>query len=142
MIKEKIPNSYIDTDVIIRFLTGDDPKKQVRASKLFEKVEQGKLYLLAPDTVIADVVYVLSSPRLYNLPREEIRDILFTLLRHTNFKVDNKVSLFAALDIYASINLDFSDSFIAAECKHSKIKTLYSYDHDFDKIPNLIRREP
>ncbi len=47
---------FIDTDVIIRFLTGDDPEKQAAASSLFEQVEQGLLTIAAPDTVIADAV--------------------------------------------------------------------------------------
>ena len=45
---------FIDTDVIIRFLTGDDPDKQAAATALFEQVEQGLLTVQAPDTVIAD----------------------------------------------------------------------------------------
>ena len=30
---------FIDTDVLIRFLTGDDPKKQAAAAILFEQIE-------------------------------------------------------------------------------------------------------
>lgn len=59
---------FVDTDVIIRLLTGDDPVKQAQAASLFEQVEQGKLSLAAPDTVIADAVFVLASPRLYHVP--------------------------------------------------------------------------
>jgi len=49
---------FIDTDVIIRFLTGDDLQKQAAATTLFEQIEQGILTVVAPDTVIADAVYV------------------------------------------------------------------------------------
>jgi predicted nucleic acid-binding protein len=52
---------FIDTDVIIRLLTGDDPVKQDRAKALFRGVEDGSLTLQAPLTVIADAVHVLSS---------------------------------------------------------------------------------
>ena len=38
---------FIDTDVIIRFLTGDDQEKQAAASTLFEQVEQGLLTIAA-----------------------------------------------------------------------------------------------
>ena len=55
---------FIDTDVIIRLLTGDDPEKQAKAATLFEQVEQRQITLVAPVTVIADAVYVLSSKRL------------------------------------------------------------------------------
>jgi predicted nucleic acid-binding protein len=72
---------FTDTDVIIRLLTGDDPDKQERAAALFQQVEQGKLVLAAPDTVIADAVYVLASPRLYHLPRNQIAALLTPLVR-------------------------------------------------------------
>lgn len=67
---------YIDTDVIIRLLTGDDVVKQVAAASLFERVASGKLTIAAPDTVIADAVHVLSSPRLYHLSREHVSSLL------------------------------------------------------------------
>lgn len=51
---------FVDTDVLIRLLTGDDPAKQAQAADLFEQVERGELQLAAPNTVIADAVYVLS----------------------------------------------------------------------------------
>lgn len=137
------PDPYVDTDIIIRLITHDDPKKQEAAAKLFEKVEDGELILTAPDTVIADAVFVLSSPRLYHLPRTEIRDVLVSLLRYTNFKVDNKQAVTSALELYASTNnLDFGDCLLATLTAQIEAKELYSYDHDFDKIKGIIRKEP
>lgn len=54
-------DAYVDTDVLIRLLTGDDLAKQAAAAALFERVERGELTLAAPDTVIGDAVYVLRS---------------------------------------------------------------------------------
>jgi predicted nucleic acid-binding protein len=51
---------FIDTDVIIRFLTGDDPDKQPANQAPFERIERGELVASIPHTVIADAVYVLS----------------------------------------------------------------------------------
>lgn len=34
---------FVDTDVIIRLLTGDDLQKQAEAAALFEQVEAGNL---------------------------------------------------------------------------------------------------
>lgn len=65
-------DGFVDTDVIIRLLTQDDLKKQGEAATLFEAIKAGRLKVRAPDTVIADAVYVLSSPRLYKLPRSEV----------------------------------------------------------------------
>lgn len=133
---------YIDTDVIIRLLTFDDLKKQNASARLFEKVSQGKTILFAPDTVIADCVFVLSSSRLYNLTRLKIRDILTPLVKLPNFKVENKQAVLNALDLYATNNLDFGDVFLAARVSQSENKTLYSYDHDFDRFSGIKRIEP
>lgn len=135
-------DAYIDTDVIIRLLTSDDAKKQERAYKLFEKVESGELELSAPATVIADAVYVLSSPRLYNRTRTEIREMLSVLLRLSNFKIDCKQALLSALDLYVEHNIDFGDALLASLVLQGKSKYIYSYDHDFNKITGIKRKEP
>jgi uncharacterized protein len=133
---------FIDTDVIIRFLTGDDPEKQAAASALFEQVEQGLLAVQAPDTVIADAVYVLSSPRLYHLARGEILEMLAALVRLPQFHIQNRWSVLQALDIYASTRLDFGDALIIASMQQQGSRVLYSYDADFDRIEGITRREP
>ena len=84
---------FIDTDVIIRFLTGDDPEKQAASSALFEQVEQGLLTIAAPDTVIADAVYVLSSPRLYHLARNEVQELLTALAHLSHFQIQNRTAV-------------------------------------------------
>jgi predicted nucleic acid-binding protein len=38
---------YIDTSVIVRLLTGDDPTKQARSRVLFQQVERGKIAVAA-----------------------------------------------------------------------------------------------
>lgn len=81
---------FLDTDVLIRLLTGDDLEKQAQAATLFEQVEAGLLTVGAPDTVIADAVYVLSSPRLYRVPRSEVRALLTPLARLPHFRVNNR----------------------------------------------------
>ena len=133
---------FVDTDVIIRLVTGDDPAKQAAARSLFERVESGDLTLVAPDTVIADAVYVLSSKRLYNLPRAEIQELLTTLLRLPLFKVRNRRALMRALEIYATTNVDFGDAIIAASMGQAASETIYSFDQDFDKRLGITRIQP
>lgn len=133
---------FVDTDVLIRLLTGDDPQKQAEARVLFKKVEAGELILLAPDTVIADAVFVLSSRQLYHLPREEIRDLLIPILRLPCFKVRRRGTVIRAIDIYAATNLDFGDALIVASMQAVGSSLLYSYDRDFDRIQGITRRPP
>jgi len=137
-----VTQPFIDTDVIIRFLTGDDPGKQAAATALFEQVEQGLLSVQTPDPVIADAVYVLSSPRLYHIARSAIQEMLAALVRLPQFHVQNRVSVLRALDLYASTRLDFGDTLIIASMEQQGSHLLYSYDADFDHIEGITRREP
>jgi len=133
---------FIDTDVIIRFLTGDDLKKQAAAANLFDQIEQGLLTIAAPDTVIADAVYVLSSPRLYHIARSEVRELLTTLVSLPGFRVQNQLCVLRALDLYSTTRLDFGDTLIIASMEQESSQVIYSYDTDFDRIQGITRREP
>lgn len=136
------PSAYIDTDVIIRLLTGDDEQKRQAATNLFEKVASGELVLSTPETAISDAVFVLSSPILYRLSKPKIRDLLVPLLHYPNFRVENKQAIIAALDYYADKNIDFTDALLTVLTQQSAEKTIYSYDHDFDKFTDIKRLEP
>jgi predicted nucleic acid-binding protein len=133
---------FIDTDVIIRLLTGDDPDKQRAAKALFERVAAGTLTITAPDTVIADAVYVLGSPRLYRLPREQVRALLLPLVRLPHFRLSNRRAMLRALNVYVSTSLDFSDALIIATMEHDGADRLYSYDKHFDRLSRIVRIEP
>jgi predicted nucleic acid-binding protein len=133
---------YVDTDVIIRLLTADDPHKQVQATSLFRQVEDGALVLTAPDTVIADAVYVLASPRLYAVPRSDVRDLLTPLVALPGFRVSNKRTVLRALEYFGARNIDFGDAMIVAAMELDGAQRLYSYDRDFDRISGVARIEP
>lgn len=133
---------YIDTDVIIRLLTGDDAVKQAAAQALFEAVEARSLTVAAPDTVIADAVYVLSSPRLYAQPRAQVAAMLSRLVQLPSFKVSQRSVVLAALAIYGQHAVDFGDAMILASMQAQGATALYSYDEDFDAFTEIERLEP
>jgi predicted nucleic acid-binding protein len=134
---------YCDTSILIRLITGDDQVKQDRAFRLFEQVEQRTVALSAPDTVIADAVFVLSSKRLYNLPRPEVAAKLTTLVRLPNFHVQNRRAVLGALHLFGTTrHLDFGDALIIALMQQSGEPLVYAYDTDFDGIDGITRQEP
>ena len=136
------PYPYVDTDVIIRLLTGDDPAKQQDARVLFERVQQGSLTIAAPDTVIADAVFVLRSPRLYNKPRAEVAALLVPLVRLPHFHVQNKRIVLRALTLYGSFASGFGDAMILAAMEVAGSTVLYSYDEQLGTMPGITRMEP
>jgi predicted nucleic acid-binding protein len=137
-----VTTPHIDTDVIIRLVTGDDPVKQAQAAQLFQDVEDGKRTIRAPVAVIADAVFVLCSRRLYNLPRPETSAALARLVRIPGFRVDHRRTVLAALALFGSTRLDFGDCMLIASMRQAGSTILYSSDTDFDRFPPIERREP
>lgn len=133
---------YVDTDVLIRLLTGDDPAKQAAARTLFTAVEEGRLTVAAPESVIADAVFVLSSPRRYRLPRPRITTLLGSLVRLPHFRVHNRPIVARALDLYGSTGLGFGDALLVATLERQGGGALFSYDAHFDRFAAIERREP
>jgi predicted nucleic acid-binding protein len=133
---------YIDTDVIVRLLTGDDIARQAAAEHFFQAVEAGAITVVAPVTAIADAVFVLCSKRLYNQPHVLVAASLARLVRLPGFRVDRRRTVLAALDIFGSTNVDFGDCMLIASMRESGVTTLYSYDRDFDGFAGIHRQEP
>ncbi len=48
----------------------------------------------------------------------------------------------AALDVFAESGVDFGDAMIVASMHGSNSTELYSYDADFDRFGELVRRAP
>lgn len=133
---------YIDTDPIVRLLTGDDPAKQEAVYQLFKQVRDGELVLAAPMSVIADAVYVLSSPRTYRLSRQQIAGALVPLVELPGFHVDQEQIILRAFDFYLETNMDFSDAIIVATMERAGERILFTYDRHFDGVPGIQRVEP
>jgi predicted nucleic acid-binding protein len=123
-------------------LTRDDLLKQEHSRLLFEQIEQGALTVAAPDTVIADAVFVLVSKRQYNKPRAEVAALLNPVVRLPHFRVKNRRSVLRALSLYgATPELDFGDALLLALMHSPGPPTIYSYDTDFDHA-GMTRHEP
>ena len=134
---------FVDTNVFLRHLTGDDPKKAKACFELFRKADRKEVTLTTSEAVIAEIVYVLSSSRqLYTLSREEIRARLYPLLSMRGLKIPYRKMYLRALDLYASYPLDFEDAVTIAQMERQKIAELVSYDQGFDRVPTVKRVEP
>jgi predicted nucleic acid-binding protein len=100
-------DAFFDTDLLIRYITGDDPAKRASVRALLRQAAQGAIRL-RPDTVIADAVYVLASPKLYHIPRDKIRNWLSVLIRWPGLEVNNRLTVLKALALHANSNLDLA----------------------------------
>jgi uncharacterized protein len=137
-----LPLDYLDTNLFIRHITQDDPPKSQQARTLFKQLETGQATATTGEGVIVEAVQVLSSRVLYNLPRPQIRQHLSNLLSLKGLRLPRKRVYLRALDLYATTRLDFVDALIVAHMQRDRSSVVMSFDHDFDRIPQITRREP
>ena len=135
---------FLDTNVILRYLTKDDEAKAEACYRLFQRVKSGEEELYTCEAIITEVVYVLSSSRApYRLGHEEIRSRLVPILTLRGLRLPQKRIYLQALDLYAAFPfLDFEDALAAAHMEHRGIAEIVSYDKDFDRLPGVERVEP
>lgn len=127
--------ALIDTNLIIRYLVDDDPKKSQAVENLLQKKDQ-KLILL--DIAFAEIVWVLQS--YYGLSKGEIAEKLSALLTVKSLQT-SRTLLQKSLELFAQSSLSFIDSYQAAYAGLHGLD-VYSYDRDFNKAKGIKRLEP
>lgn len=133
---------FVDTNVFLRYLTNDDPAKAKACLALFRRADGGEEALFTSETVIAEIVYVLSSKQLYNLSREDIRARLVPLLSMTGLKLPRRQVHLRALEIYEAHAIDYEDALAVAHMEQQGMTEIYTYDRDFDRLSQVTRLEP
>ncbi len=135
---------FLDTNIILRYLTRDDETKARACYELFQRVQLKKEEMLTTSAVVAELVYVLSSPRIgYRLSHGEIRDRLLPIVNLNGIRIQDKRACIRALNIYADHPfLDFEDALAVAHMEQRGIAEIVTYDRDFDHVAGIQRVEP
>lgn len=133
---------FVDTNIFIRFITADNPTKAKHYYVLFKRCQKGEIYLTTTQTILSEVVYILSSKTLYKLPQKRIRDLLLPIVNLRGLKLHDKKVFINALNLYATLKIDFEDVLNAAYMLDKEITEIYSYDKDFDRFESIKRVEP
>ena len=138
---------FADTNIFLRYLvqpvTEIDRARAEACRELFERVSASAEEITTSEAVLAEIVYVLSSPRQYGLSPVDVVARLKPIVALPGLKLERKRLYLRALDIYASQSrLDFEDAITAALVERTQPAELYSYDTDFDRVPGVNRIEP
>ena len=135
---------FLDTNIIVRYLTRDDEGKAQSCYQLFQRVQRGEEELVTCEAVVAEVAYVLASRRgPYRLSHEDIRSRLVPILTLRGLRLPQKSVYIRALDIYSSSQfLDFEDALVVAHMERQGVTEIVSYDRDFDRLAGVQRAEP
>lgn len=134
---------FLDTNVFVRALTLDDLERSEASRRLLLLIDEEQEEATTSESVIAEVVYVLSSrAQGYGLPRQEIIALLQPLLRSRGLRLPDRNVYLRALDVYGLYNIDFEDALSVAHMERAGVSEIVSYDRDFDRIPEVTRTEP
>jgi predicted nucleic acid-binding protein len=129
-------SAFVDSNVLVRHLTGDPPDQAKRATAFLRGGES----LILVDLVAAEVVYVLES--VYEVERERVAELVRAIVGFPAVLVPDEALLLRALEIYEQYRIHFAESYLAACAEASGVGAVASFDRDIDRVPTVRRLEP
>ena len=103
--------SLLDTNVLVRFLVGDNVKQRVLAEHWFKEAEHGARTIIVTPLVIAEASFVLES--FYKQKRGEIAAALEVFVSQRWFHVEERTVLLRLWPLYLK-GFHFVDSYLHA----------------------------
>jgi len=128
-------SAFLDTNVLIRHLTGDPPVQARRATSYLRRANE----LLLPALIVAEVVYVLES--FYEVKRQRVAELARAIVGFPAVVVVSESLLLRALEVYEVERLDFADAYLVASAEASGVGTIASFDREIDRITTVRRVE-
>ena len=129
-------SAFVDTNVLIRHLTGDPPAMAARATAVLRAADE----LLLADLVVAECVYVLES--YYEVERERVAEVMRAVLARASIKTVDRRTLLRCLEVYELDRLDFAEAYLVAQAEATDIGTILSFDRSIDRVATVKRQEP
>lgn len=129
-------SALLDTNVLIRFFTGDPPDQARRATAFLAASDD----LLLPDLVVAEIVYVLES--FYEVERRRVAELVRAVLGSPAIAVADAELLLRAIEVYEVHRIDFADAYLVATAEVAGVDAIVSFDRAIDRIATVQRIEP
>jgi predicted nucleic-acid-binding protein len=125
----------LDTNVLVRHLTQDDPIQSRKATELLER----RLTLQNPGfvSIVAMVETVWVLERAYGLARREIAVAIERILQIDVLVVENEQQVFTAMVAFRDARASFSDALIAALCERAGCAHTLTFDQKAARIPGF-----
>ncbi len=116
----------LDTNVVMRFLTQDDPTQSAAATRVFARLTREQPGFVSA-VVLAEISWVLA--RAYKVSREDIAKAIDGLLRSAELIIENVAAAHRALAAYrAAPGGEFSDALIAETAALAGVREVVTFD--------------
>ncbi|MGH3562926.1 MAG: PIN domain-containing protein [Mycobacterium sp.] len=128
--------ALIDTNVLVRHLTGDPPDMAARATAYLRTARE----LLLTDLVVAETVYVLDS--FYQAPRGQVAEAMRSLIAFNSIVCVDPPLLLRAIEVHETDRIDFAEAYLVACAERTGVSKVASFDRSIDRINTITRVEP
>ncbi len=132
-----VTKASVDTCFFLRYLTGEPPDQAEKAERVLRQAAAGKLELIVPAMVIAEIVWTLETS-IFNLSKQEASEKVIAILNMPGVRVPAARLLEEAAVLHAELNIDFTDAYLACFAREKGLTDVYTFDKKhFSKIPWL-----
>jgi predicted nucleic-acid-binding protein len=128
--------AFVDTNVLIRHLTGDPVAQARKATAALRAAER----LLVSDIVFAECIFVLES--FYEAPRAQVATAMRALLAMPAVAVADAAILLRALEVYEEQGLHFAEAQLVAAAETSGVGHVLSFDRDLNRATSITWLQP
>lgn len=130
---------FVDTNIFTRFFLQDDSTLSPKAEKIITDCENGKYTLVLAPVLFLEITWLLHS--FYKQKKNSVILILKKMLTFSNFEVLEKDLVEKTISLYENSNVDLTDCYFVAQMQCNGIDQIFSFDHHFDKLPDIKRLE-
>ncbi|WP_316151286.1 type II toxin-antitoxin system VapC family toxin [Cupriavidus sp. BIC8F] len=124
----------LDTNVLVRYFAQDDPVQASKATALIESLT-AETPGYVTQVVLVEVVWVLG--RAYGTDRDQIAQVIETLLRTKELVIEAAATVWRALRLYAASSADFADCLIERACHEAQCEYTATFDTKAVKITGM-----
>lgn len=97
----------LDTNVLVRILTRDEPRQASAVDRLLQDAQQSGETFFISITVVLEIEWVLRS--VFQIRRAPLVAALTALLNNASLVIEHEREVEAALDMVISLKADFAD---------------------------------
>ena len=128
--------AFVDTNILVRHLTGDPPEMAARATAYLRTATT----LLLTDLIAAETVYVLDS--FYETPRDQVARAMRSLVGFESVVCVDPALLLRAIEVYEVDRIDFTEAYLVACAETTGVGKVASLDRSLDRVHSVERIEP
>lgn len=128
--------AFVDTNILVRHLTGDPPEQAARATRCLADADE----LLLADLVLAEMMYVLES--YYEVERRHVAELARSVVGFPAVVTVDEMLLLRTIELYDVERLDFADAYLVASAEASGVGRVASFDRRIDRVRSIERVAP